>query len=64
MPKCHHTQLAKVKVSVSASYIFILHVQTTRLKLKGTAAKFGSANCKAIQQANPTLAPGMVALQR
>ena len=40
---------------------------TTRLKLKGTAAKFCSANSKAIQQANPTLAPlqlGMVALRR
>ena len=34
--------------------LYILHVQTTRLKLKGTAAKFCSANSKAIQQANPT----------
>jgi len=33
----------------------ILHVQTTRLKLKGTAAKFCCANSKAIQQVNPTL---------
>ena len=66
-PKCHHTQLAKVNVSVCTSYILILHVQTTQLKLKGTAAKFCSANSKAIQQANPTLAPlqlGMVALRR
>ena len=60
-------QLAKVKVSVSASYISILHVQTTWLKMKGTAAKVCSANGKAIQQANPTLAPlqlGMVVLRR
>ena len=56
-------QLVKVKVSVSASNVFILHVQTIRFKLKGTAAKFCSANGKAIQQVNPTLAPlqlGMV----
>ena len=47
---------------MSASYIFI---KTTRLKLNGTAAKFCSAKSKAIQQANPALAPlqlGMVAL--
>ena len=37
------------------------------LKLKGTAAKFCSANGKAIEQANPAVAPlqlGMVALLR
>jgi len=50
-------------------YIFTLHGQTTWLKLKGTAANlnFCSANSKAIQQANLTLAPlqlGMVALRR
>ena len=51
--KCHHTQLAK-EVCLLAISLFTLHVQTTRLKLKGTAVKFCSANSKAIQQANPT----------
>ena len=43
---------------MSASYTFILHVQTIRLKLKGPAdvAKFCIANSKVIQQANPIAA--------
>ena len=47
------SQLAK-EVCLLTISLFTLHVQTTRLKLKDTAAKFCSANSKAIQQANPT----------